>query len=671
LSEFAALLQSALAPQYTLERELTGGGMSRVFVATDVALGRKVVVKVLPPELAAGVNHERFRREIQVAAQLQHPHIVPLLSAGEKGTLIWYTMPFIAGHSLREGLARGDKYSVKDVVRILRDVAEALDYAHGMGVIHRDIKPGNVLLLGSHALVTDFGVAKAISAAMPSSGFTSAGMAIGTPAYMAPEQIAADPAADHRMDLYALGLLGYEMLTGQVPFKEDSPQKTMAAQLTRDPEPVETSRGDVPPQLSALVRRLLAKLPSDRPQLASEVVTALDDIALSSGASLAPLRPTRRVSVLRAAALVASGVAIVGAAWVLGERAGNVEGTAFVRDSLATADSMAAIASAAAMLTSEDSMAIAKAVSDRLATRPQQPVRVASTRADARADSAALLRVADSLRQEIQRAVLDSLVRQVGGIGTAMRIGTETARLAADARSLTSAIIEGTRVDVAPIPPTPTPAGPPGAPATGTPATPTSPSRPAPRVVTLSQREAEIRYAEALKAGPRRVVVALPRPSRRPDLDLVARLIADSLRAHLAGHSRFTLVPADSVAAALQVSRTVNGIQQALDADVIVSISLVPTKDSLVRMISMRDLAGRSGFNYRVVATTAPIAEPNAGIAEMMPKAVTELVEMEKGGFYFRTLPTDPRFREGSPTGARPPRPPGAEPPGEPPARSR
>jgi serine/threonine protein kinase len=229
LSEFAALLQSALAPQYTLERELTGGGMSRVFVATDVALGRKVVVKVLPPELAAGVNHERFRREIQVAAQLQHPHIVPLLSAGEKGTLIWYTMPFIAGHSLREGLARGDKYSVKDVVRILRDVAEALDYAHGMGVIHRDIKPGNVLLLGSHALVTDFGVAKAISAAMPSSGFTSAGMAIGTPAYMAPEQIAADPAADHRMDLYALGLLGYEMLTGQVPFKEDSPQKTMAA----------------------------------------------------------------------------------------------------------------------------------------------------------------------------------------------------------------------------------------------------------------------------------------------------------------------------------------------------------------------------------------------------------------------------------------------------------
>ena len=253
-TEFTSLLQNALNPAYTLERELTGGGMSRVFVATDVALGRKVVVKVLPPELAAGVNHERFRREIQVAAQLQHPHVVPLLSAGERDSLIWYTMPFINGHSLREALAKGERFSVKDVVRILRDVAEALDYAHGLGVIHRDIKPGNVLLLGTHALVTDFGVAKAISAAMPTSGFTSAGMAIGTPAYMAPEQIVADPAADHRMDLYALGLLAYEMLTGHVPFKEDSPQKTMAAQLTREPEPITNSRADVPEALTRLTR---------------------------------------------------------------------------------------------------------------------------------------------------------------------------------------------------------------------------------------------------------------------------------------------------------------------------------------------------------------------------------------------------------------------------------
>ena len=543
MSDFQAHLQSALAPQYTLERELTGGGMSRVFVATDVALGRKVVVKVLPPELAAGVNHERFRREIQVCAQLQHPHIVPLLSAGEKESLIWYTMPFIAGHSLREGLARGDKYSVKDVVRIMGEVAEALDYAHGLGVIHRDIKPGNVLLLGNHALVTDFGVAKAISAAMPSSGFTSAGMAIGTPAYMAPEQIAADPAADHRMDLYALGLLGYEMLTGQVPFKEDSPQKTMAAQLTREPDSVEDSRGDVPPRLSALIKRLLAKIPSDRPALASEVVVELEDIAMSSGASLAPLRPLRRPSMLRAAAVIAGGIAIVAAAWALGERAGNVEATNFVRDSLAAADSTALVASAAAMLTSEDSMAIAKAVSERMRVAPP-PARVASSRSSggsvsgsAQADTVAFLRMADSIRQDIQRTVLDSIVRLGPAMGQAMVITTtDAARLASEAKMLTNSILEGTRVAVDP------------------------------QVAQRPRPGASQAYEEALRAGPRRVVVALPRPSRtRPELDQIAAMIADSLRYHLSRNTRFVLVPADSVATALRTSRTVNGIQESLE----------------------------------------------------------------------------------------------------------
>jgi serine/threonine protein kinase len=614
VSDFSAHLQAALAPQYTLERELTGGGMSRVFVATDVALGRKVVVKVLPPELAAGVNHERFRREIQVCAQLQHPHIVPLLSAGEKESLIWYTMPFIAGHSMREALARGDKFPVKDVLRIMGEVAEALDYAHGLGVIHRDIKPGNVLLLGSHALVTDFGVAKAISAAMPSSGFTSAGMAIGTPAYMAPEQIAADPAADHRMDLYALGLLGYEMLTGQVPFKEDSPQKTMAAQLTREPDPVETSRADVPPKLAILIKRLLAKIPSDRPGLASEVVTELEDIAMSSGASLAPLRPLRRPSILKAAAVIAGGIAIVGAAWMLGERAGNVEATNFVRDSLAAADSSALVANAAAMLTREDSMAIARAVSEKMKVAPS---RVASSRTSggsvsgsAQSDSVRLLRMADSLRQEIQRTVLDSIVRLGPGMGQAMVITTEAARLASDARTMSNSLLDGTKiaVDLGGV------------------------GRPRPGAAQ--------QYAEALKAGPRRVVVALPRPSRtRPELDQIAVVIADSLRHHLSRNTRFVLVPADSVAAALQTSRTVNGIQESLNADVIVSISLLPKNDSVVRMINLRDLKSRSGFNYRVISHTAPATDVTAGLSAAAPQAVLELLEMERGNYFSR----DPR----------------------------
>src|ERR1700755_1275677 len=207
MADFAEHLQNALGSNYQLDRELAGGGMSRVFVAIDRVLGRNVVVKVLPPELAAGVNRDRFRREIQVAAQLQHPHIVPLLSAGEHGDLLWYTMPYIEGESLRAALERKRKFTIREVIRITHDVVDALAFAHERGVIHRDIKPANILSQGAHALVTDFGGAKAISAALPNTGLTSAGIAIGTPAYMAPEQLAGDVAANHRIDIYAVGLL--------------------------------------------------------------------------------------------------------------------------------------------------------------------------------------------------------------------------------------------------------------------------------------------------------------------------------------------------------------------------------------------------------------------------------------------------------------------------------
>src|SRR5580765_1478777 len=200
MTEFAEHLQDALGANYQLDRELAGGGMSRVFIAIDRVLGRKVVVKVLPPDLAAGVNRDRFRREIQVVAQLQHPHIVPLLSAGEQGDLLWYTMPYIEGESLRAALERKRQFTTREVMRILHDIVDALAFAHERGVIHRDIKPANVLTQGAHALVTDFGVAKAISAAMPMN-VTTTGLAIGTPAYMAPEQLAGDAAADHRMDI--------------------------------------------------------------------------------------------------------------------------------------------------------------------------------------------------------------------------------------------------------------------------------------------------------------------------------------------------------------------------------------------------------------------------------------------------------------------------------------
>ncbi len=272
----ATRLREALGADYTLERELGGGGMSRVFVATERALGRRVVVKVLPPDLAAGVNMERFRREIQLAAQLQHPHVVPLLTAGERGDLLWFTMPFIEGESLRVTLDRRGKLPVREVLRILHDVVDALAYAHSRGVVHRDIKPGNILMSGSHAVVTDFGVAKALSVAIPIAGHTTSGMAIGTPAYMAPEQLAADPAADHRVDIYAIGLLAYELLTGTAPFAGSSPQATLAAQLTVRPTAPHITQPDIPPGLSNVIMQCLEKDAARRPQSATLLLEQVD-----------------------------------------------------------------------------------------------------------------------------------------------------------------------------------------------------------------------------------------------------------------------------------------------------------------------------------------------------------------------------------------------------------
>ena len=274
-------LKRALGDAYTIERELTGGGMSRVFVAKEHALGREVVIKVLPPDLAAGVNRNRFRQEVQLAARLSHPYIVPLLHAGEHGELLWFTMPYIAGESLRTRLARSGALKLPEVLKLLHDVVEALAYAHSRGVIHRDIKPGNILSDGRHALVTDFGVAKALNAALPMGGpgHTTSGMAIGTPAYMAPEQLAADPEADHRVDIYAVGLLAYELLSGVSPFAAPSPTATMTAQLTRVPEPLHQMHADIPQPFSDLVQHCLAKSPEDRPPDAQAVLHELDRIS--------------------------------------------------------------------------------------------------------------------------------------------------------------------------------------------------------------------------------------------------------------------------------------------------------------------------------------------------------------------------------------------------------
>ena len=435
---FRDQLQSALSPGYTIERELTGGGMSHVFVAVEHALNRTVVVKVLKPELAAGVNRERFRREIMLAAQLQHPHIVPVLNAGEHGDLLWYTMPFVEGESMREALGRGRQFSPREVTRVLHDVLDALAYAHRRGVVHRDIKPGNILRHGTHSLVTDFGVAKALSASLPHSGTTSVGIAIGTPAYMAPEQLAADPSADHRMDLYAVGLLAYELLTGVQPFSGSSPQATMAAQLTRMPTPLEECCPGVPPELAGLVTRLLAKHPDERPPSAAAALEELETFTTPPGATApttapafagargenlssgpvtpvagarpsdaTPPSPAAGSRTRRAVLLVVGGLAFAAAGLLLGrelQRASRANGGALPNNRAPLRESAFAVAvPLPKTLTREDSLRIAEAVRRQLASARQ---------ADARRPGPD--RNLDSLQHSLVRVYVDSAMRQAG-----------------------------------------------------------------------------------------------------------------------------------------------------------------------------------------------------------------------------------------------------------------
>jgi serine/threonine-protein kinase len=311
-------LQANLGSAYTIERELGGGGMSRVFLADERGLGRQVVIKVLSTDMAASLSLDRFKREIALAARLQHPHIVPLLTAGDAGGIPYFTMPYQRGDSLRAVLiARGERpIPIPDAVRMLREVASALVCAHDAGIVHRDIKPDNILVSGGAALVTDFGVAKAVHAASDvAHAITASGVSVGTPGYMAPEQVAGDPDIDQRADIYAWGIVAYELLTGAPPFRGRSPHEAMAAHVTEVPEPVERRRSSVPRPLADLVMRCLEKRPDDRPQTAREVVDALD--ATTSGERVAGVRPFRawhRRRWFARAAIGASGLAVVTAA---------------------------------------------------------------------------------------------------------------------------------------------------------------------------------------------------------------------------------------------------------------------------------------------------------------------------------------------------------------------
>ncbi|HVF41070.1 MAG TPA: protein kinase [Gemmatimonadaceae bacterium] len=277
-------LQTALGPNYSLQVELGGGGMSRVFTATESFLGRTVVIKVLPPDLAATVKVERFRREVKFLARLQHAHIVPLLAAGGTEGLSYYIMPFMEGESLRSRIDNETPMTPAESLRLLREVASALAFAHERGIVHRDIKPDNVLICGGAAMVTDFGVAKAVAMSTGENEvetLTSLGIALGTPAYIAPEQATADPATDHRADIYSFGAMAYELLSGFTPFVARSPQAMLAAHVTQKPMHIRNRNPAISESLADIVMRCLEKQPANRPQSADELMRLLDDVIMA------------------------------------------------------------------------------------------------------------------------------------------------------------------------------------------------------------------------------------------------------------------------------------------------------------------------------------------------------------------------------------------------------
>ncbi len=285
-------VRAQLSEHYDIERELVGGGMAHVFLAQDRELSRQVVIKVLPPDVASGVSASRFRSEILTVAKLQHPHIVGILRAGEVEGIPFFVMPYVHGESLAVHLRSSGPTSVREAVAVFRDVARALAFAHSNGVIHRDIKPGNILLSAGSATVTDFGVAKALSSAMrsgPQNGrVTDTGVSLGTLLYMAPEQAAGDPNIDGRADIYSLGITIYEMLAGHAPFDGMGPREMLTARLTQKPPKLSGIRRDIPSGLEAMIGRCLEADPANRPQKADEIVEYLEASHVGSGANKVP-----------------------------------------------------------------------------------------------------------------------------------------------------------------------------------------------------------------------------------------------------------------------------------------------------------------------------------------------------------------------------------------------
>jgi len=288
-------LQRAVREKYRLIRELTRGGMSRVFLARDLRLDRDVAIKVLAPELVDPTMVERFHNEVLQTARLQHPTIIPLIEVGAIGDLDrrtpFYVMPYARGESARSRLKNDGTFSVRATVRLLRDVLGALEYAHEQGLVHRDIKPENIYLSGSHAVLADFGIARAISGKQGEQALTAPGEALGTASYMAPEQMSADPATDHRADLYSLGVVGYELLAGRLPWAGATAPERLIAQVKGEKTPLHAVRADVPQELADVIDRLLSLDPALRPQSAAQATQMLEAVPVSRASQISEITP--------------------------------------------------------------------------------------------------------------------------------------------------------------------------------------------------------------------------------------------------------------------------------------------------------------------------------------------------------------------------------------------
>ena len=583
--EFLERIRARLGDRFDFERELLGGGMSRVFLARELALDRQVVVKFLPPEIAADANRDRFRREIQMAARLTHPHIAPLFSAAEEGELLYYTMPFIQGESLRHALEHGRRFSVGETIEILFDVADALAYAHKAGIVHRDIKPANVLREGSHAVITDFGVAKAVSTALGmesrSAAGTASGMAIGTPAYMAPEQIAGDASADHRVDIYAFGLLGYELLTGHAPFRAPSPQALLAAQLTQAPPPILEKRPDVPPVLAALLTRCLEKDAARRPASAESVLEVLRAVNATSGGIHTEIarRSSRRMWMAVAGLLVVIG----GVAWSM--RA-TIFGTPVPRSVIVAEVPKPAppppVVSAPVVVQSS-----AERESLRLA-------RERNTKQDARL--LALLR--DSISNAVHRSVADSIaLAQAHAREQELALARQRDSVA---RSSKTRVFDLGTMGMASSPPTP-------------------------RMLLTPEAFAN----RANNLGPaRKVGISIHSSIRNPAIMIAAGLVRDSVASRLRGAGqRFTVLPFDDVTAALARSRDLDSLRTWLGADMWVTLNASGDvgADSLRWSVTTRDFTAHPSYTTQG-ASSPKVPIGTAGDGAVVSTLVTQIL---------------------------------------------